>query len=87
MYPYLNGIEFPRLKDLGETKPIGSDHGDLLLHREFRVGRFGEPMTVKSKLGWVVTGGSKRNKSKSCCNFLCNNSSVLLTKTFKTLEG
>ena len=51
MYPYWNGIEFPRLKDLGETKPIGSDHGDLLLHREFRVGRFGELMTVKSKLG------------------------------------
>ena len=51
MYPYLNGIEFPRLKDLGETKPIGLDHGDLLLHREFRVGRSGEPMTVKSKLG------------------------------------
>ena len=87
MYPYLNEIEFPRLKDLGETKPIGLDHGDLLLHREFRVGRSGEPMTVKSKLGWVVTGGSKRNKSESSSNFLCNNSSVLLTKTFKTLEG
>ena len=50
-YPHLNGIEFPRLKDLDVKILIGTDHADFLLHREFHVGKDGEPMAVKTKLG------------------------------------
>ena len=49
-YPHLNGIEFPQLKDLNVTILIGTDHVDLLLHRELRVGRDGEPIAVETKL-------------------------------------
>lgn len=85
MYPYLNGIEFPRLKDLGETKPIGSDHGDLLLHREFRVGRDGESMAVKMKLVWVLMEGRKRNNREGSCNFLCRNYSSAIVQNVQNL--
>ena len=61
-YPHLNRIEFPRPKDLHETILISTDHTDLLLHREFRLGRYRESMEVNSKLGWVVIGGSKLNE-------------------------
>ena len=50
-YPHLNGIEFPKLKDLYVTILIGTDYADLLFHRELRVGRDGKPMAVKTKLG------------------------------------
>ena len=73
-YSHLNGIEFPRLKDLGVTILIGTHHADLLLHREFRAGRDGEPMAIKTKLGWVLMEGKKQNKREGSCHFLCNNS-------------
>ena len=50
-YPHLNGIEFPKLKDLYVTISIGTDYADLLFHRELRVGSDGEPMAVKTELG------------------------------------
>ena len=49
-YPHLNGIKFPQLKDLDVKILIGTGHADLLLHRELRVGRDGEPMAVETKL-------------------------------------
>ena len=73
-YPHLNGIEFPRLKDLGVTILIGTDHADLLLHREFCAGRDVKPMATKTKLGWVLMEGKKQNEREGLCHFLCNNS-------------
>ena len=67
-------MEFPELKDLDVTILIGTDHADLLLHRELRVERDGEPMVVKTKLSWVLMGETKHNRRKGSCNFLCNNS-------------
>ena len=37
---------FPRRKYLDVTILTGTDHADLWLHREFRVGKDGEPMAV-----------------------------------------
>ena len=48
-YPHLNGIEFPRLKDLGIIL-IGAVHADPLLLSELSVGRNGEPLAVNTKL-------------------------------------
>ena len=73
-YPHLNRIEFPQLKDLDVTILISKVHTDLLLHREFRAGRDGEPMAIKTKLGWVLMEGKKQNKREGSCHFLCNNS-------------
>ena len=74
-YPHLNRIEFPQLKDLDVTILISKVHTDLLLHREFRAGRDGEPMAVKVKLDWMSMEGSKRNKRKGSCSFLSGNCS------------
>ena len=57
-----------------------NDHADLLLHREFRVGRDGESMAVKMKLVWVLMGGRKRNKREGSCNFLCRNYSSAIVQ-------
>ena len=58
-------------------------------YAEFRVGRDGEPMAVKTKLGWMLMGGSKCNKWEDSCNFLCNNSSSTIVQNvqnFCTLD-
>ena len=83
-YPHLNGIEFPQLKDLNVTILIGRDHADLLLHREFRVGRDGEPMAVKARLGWLLMGGSKHGKA--CVIFFIIVLLVPLTKMIINLN-
>ena len=43
-------------------------------------------MAIKRKLGWVLMGGSKRNKREDWCNFLCDNSSFTVDQNIKTLE-
>ena len=82
-YPQFNGIEFPQLKNLDVTIFIGTDHADLLLHREFHVGRDGEPMTVKTKLGRVLMRGSKHNKRKGSPSFLFYNSISTIDQNVK----
>ena len=68
-------IDIRPLRDLDITILIGNDHADSLLHREFRVGRDGEPMAFKTKLGWLLMGASKHNKREVSFNFLCDDSS------------
>ena len=60
------------MKDSDFTLLIGTDHADLLLHRDFRQRQNGEPTALKLTLGWVVMGGSKSEEEKSSCNFISN---------------
>ena len=69
---HLKDIDFPVLKDLDVTLLIGTDHADLLLHRDFRQGQNGEPTAVKTTLGWVLMRGSKSEGQKGSCNFISN---------------
>ena len=45
------------MKDSDVTLLIGTDHADLLLHKDIRQGQNGEPTAVKTTLGWVLMGG------------------------------
>ena len=62
------------MKDSSKLSAWLVNNLDILLHKELRVGRDGEPMAVKTKLDWVLMGESKYNIRKGLCNFLCNNS-------------
>ena len=51
VYPHLEDIDFPVLKDSDVTLLIGTDHADLLLHKDFCQGHNEEPTAVKITLG------------------------------------
>ena len=48
IHPHLKDIDFPVLKDSHVTLLIGTDHANLLLHRDFCQGPNGEPTAVKA---------------------------------------
>ena len=73
IHPPLKDFDFPVLNDSDVTLLIGTDHADLLLHRDFHQGKNGEPTVVKTTLGWVIMGGSKSKGQKGSCNFRSNN--------------
>ena len=62
---------------------IGTDHANLLLHRDFRQGQNGEPIAVKMRLAWVLMGGSKGKGENSSCNYVFTS---LTNSDEKTLE-
>ena len=59
-YQHLRDIPFCDINDdnVGLLL-IGTNYADLLIHREFRVGDPGDPIAVKTVLGWMLVGGSK----------------------------
>ena len=71
------------MKDSDVTLLIGTDHADLLLHKDIRQGQNGEPTAVKTTLGWVLMGGSLSTGEKGSCNFISNS----LTKNFWKLDS
>ena len=83
IYPHLKDIDFPILKDSDVTLLKGTDHADLLLHRDFRQGQNGEPAAVKTTLNCVLMGGSKSEGENISCNCISNN---LTNSDKKTLE-
>ena len=83
IHPHLKDIDFPLLKDSDVTLLIGTDHANLLLHRDFRQGQNGDPRAVKTTLGWILMGGSKGEGENSSCNYII---SSLTNSDEKTLE-
>ena len=71
------------MKDSDVTLLIGTDHANVLLHRDFRQGQNGEPTAVKTTLGWVLMGGSKGKGENSSCNYIF---SSLTNSDEKTIE-
>ena len=69
IHPHLKDNDFPVLKDSDVTLLIGTNHTNLLLHRDFRQGQNEDP-TVKTILGWVLMGGSKGKGENSSCNYI-----------------
>ena len=71
------------MKDSNVTLLIGTDHADLLLHRDFRLGQNEELAAVKMTLRWVLMEGSKSKGESSSCNYISNS---LTNSDEKTLE-
>ena len=49
---------------------IGSDHPELLLHQELKIGKPGDPVAVKTELGWILMGEKRQLVNRSRCNYL-----------------
>ena len=54
---YIN-ISLPKLNLSVVTVLIGSEHPELLLHQEFKIGKPEDPVAVKTKLGWILWEGT-----------------------------
>ena len=69
-YEHLHDISLPKPNKGDITVLIGSNHPELLLHREFKIGKPGDPVAVKTKLGWMLMGGRRQLGNRSQCNYL-----------------
>ena len=69
-YEHLHDISLPKPNKGDITVLIGADHPELLLHQEFKKGKPGGPVAVKTKLGWILMGGKRQLGNRSQCNYL-----------------
>ena len=60
-YSYLKDINLPNIELTDVTLVIGADLPELVLHEKYVAAKWGKPYAIKTKLGWVVMGGSKSN--------------------------
>ncbi|XP_055523268.1 uncharacterized protein LOC129717408 [Wyeomyia smithii] len=56
-YKYLQGIPVDSYSDVRPRILIGLRHANLMLVRKSREGKIGDPIAVKTNLGWTVYGG------------------------------
>ena len=63
-YQHLRYIPFCDINDDDVGLSIGTNYADLLVHRDFRFGDPGDPIAVKTVLGWMLVGGIKLITSK-----------------------
>ena len=54
-------MNLPNIEPTDVTLVIGVDFPELVLHEKHIAGKSGEPYAIKTKLGWVLMGGSKSN--------------------------
>lgn len=78
-YPHLRGLPIDSYRDVRPRILIGTKHAHLGLVMKNREGEFGQPIAVKSRLGWTICGGgSGRGASLNYYSFhvcQCNTSS------------
>lgn len=78
-YPYLKGIALESYQNKKPQILIGIDNGSLRLLREYHEGNDREPITTKTKLGWIFHGVLNNNYLESV-----NNSSYHQHKVINT---
>ncbi|XP_058828272.1 uncharacterized protein LOC131688137 [Topomyia yanbarensis] len=92
---YLRGVPVESYSNVRPRILIGLKHANIMLVRKSREGRMGEPIAVKTNLGWTVYGGWT---SKNCINIShtyhvcsCNQQSVIhlnqMVKDYFSLEN
>ena len=65
-YKHLGGIQFTPFDKSSEISVlIGADNPMLHMYTDVRIGKENEPVALKTKLGWVIFGGSKKNETLS----------------------
>ena len=83
-YQHLRDIPFCDINDDNVGLLTGTNDADSLIQREFRVGDQGDPIAVKTALGWVLVGGSKPIiKNSISCNSLLNTTLESLNQNVK----
>ena len=65
-YKYLTGIQCTPFDESSEISVLIRANNPMLhMYTEARVGKENEPVALKTKLGWVIFGGNKNNKTLS----------------------
>ena len=76
---YLKDINLPNIEPTDVTFIIGADFPELVLHEKHITGKSGEPYAIKTKLGWVLMGGSESNLKKLQSQTICQQASLTLS--------
>ena len=85
-YHHLRDIAFCDVNGDKVGLLISTNYTYLLIHRDFRVGDPGDPIAVKSVLGWMLVGGSKVMTNNSIsCNSLLNTTLKSLNENLKQI--
>ncbi|XP_055623761.1 uncharacterized protein LOC129767164 [Toxorhynchites rutilus septentrionalis] len=58
-YPYLQGIPIESYKNVQPRLLIGIDNANLTFPLKGREGKMHEPIATKTRLGWIIHGGSE----------------------------
>ena len=90
-YEHLHDISLPKTSQGDVTVLIGLHHPELFLLQEFKIGKQGDPVAVKTKLGWMLMGGKQQLVNRSQCNYLSgdniseNSEKIWQIDTYSTL--
>ena len=93
--PHQRNINFPPFKNSEVSLVIETNFADFLIHKDFRAGEEGEPLSVETFLGWTIMGGSynvnkkgvtKQELSSDREKLIFNPLSAKLTKWLNTLK-
>ena len=69
-YEHLHDISLPKPNKSDVTVLIRSEHPELLLHQEFKIGKSGDSVAVKTKLDWMLMGRKRQLVNRPQCNHL-----------------
>lgn len=72
-YPHLQGLPLQSFNKIKPTIMLGLNHSFLLIGHEHRWGHPGEPIAMRTKLGWLIYGGLSSNNER---NYAMVNSEV-----------
>ena len=70
-YALLQGLALPTASAKSVSVLIGQDNADLLMPRDVRSGKPGEPYAVKTLLGWTLNGPLAATRECSYISFHC----------------
>ncbi|XP_058827306.1 uncharacterized protein LOC131687250 [Topomyia yanbarensis] len=92
-YNYLRGVPVQSYRDVRPRLLIGVQHANATLVRKSREGKVGDPIAIKTNLGWAIYGGAPVHQPMSlvhytyhvsCCDHETeNNSDTHLNRAMK----
>ena len=86
-YKHFAGIQFtPFDKNSEISVLIGADNPMLHMHTDVRVGKENEPVALKTKLRWLIFGGSKKNETLNVNAFSTECNLDEMVSTFWEIE-
>lgn len=69
---YLNHIPVDSYENVRPRLLIGVQHASITLVRKSREGNVGQPIAIKTHLGWTIYGGPPDNQPMSMVHYTCH---------------
>ncbi|XP_058816165.1 uncharacterized protein LOC131679452 [Topomyia yanbarensis] len=70
LYPHLKGLPIESYQDARPRLLIGMKHAQLGLTLKSREGEFGQPIAMKTRLGWTVCGGMRSGETLNMHHYI-----------------